>query len=210
MGPPAREAIICSCPIAHRPCNATPGICPLSLPALAAGRARAGARRLRLATDQPADREVASRERLPVRNEGKVRPGQARRWSYSPFPAAARAPRRSRYGVLEELRRTEVVVGGRRTRLLDEVDLITGVSGGSFTALAYGLYGEKLFDDYEQAFPQARRPGRAARAAAAPAQLAVAVVGGLGPLGAGGAALRRDPVRERDVRRPDRHGPARW
>ena len=37
--------------------------------------------------------------------------------------------------------------------MLDEVDIITGVSGGSFTALAYGLHGEKLFDgDYEQQF----------------------------------------------------------
>jgi NTE family protein len=56
------------------------------------------------------------------------------------------------YGVLEELRRTEVAIGGRRTRMLDEVDLITGVSGGSFTALAYGLHGERLFDDYERRF----------------------------------------------------------
>ncbi len=32
------------------------------------------------------------------------------------------------------------------------VDVITGVSGGSFTALAYGLYGDKLFADYEQRF----------------------------------------------------------
>jgi len=57
------------------------------------------------------------------------------------------------YGVLEELRRTEVILaGGRRLRALDEVDIITGVSGGSFTALAYGLHGEKLFDFYEQAF----------------------------------------------------------
>ena len=37
-------------------------------------------------------------------------------------------------------------------RLLDEVDVITGVSGGSFTALSYGLYGDKLFDDYERRF----------------------------------------------------------
>src|SRR5664279_3077002 len=45
------------------------------------------------------------------------------------------------YGVLEELRRIEIVgAKGRKTRLLDEVDVITGVSGGSFTALAYGLY----------------------------------------------------------------------
>jgi NTE family protein len=57
------------------------------------------------------------------------------------------------YGVLEFLRRTEVVgPQGNRIRLLDAVDVITGVSGGSFTALAYGLYGDKLFDDYEQRF----------------------------------------------------------
>ena len=56
------------------------------------------------------------------------------------------------YGVLEELRRTQVVLGGRKVRLLDQVDMITGVSGGSFTALAYGLHGERLFDEYEQRF----------------------------------------------------------
>jgi NTE family protein len=57
------------------------------------------------------------------------------------------------YGVLEFLKRTEVVgPKGNKARLLDEVDVITGVSGGSFTALAYGLYGDKLFDVYEQGF----------------------------------------------------------
>src|SRR5512147_1146315 len=57
------------------------------------------------------------------------------------------------YGVLEFLRRTEVIgPKGNKVRLLDAVDVITGVSGGSFTALAYGLYGDKLFDIYEQAF----------------------------------------------------------
>ena len=57
------------------------------------------------------------------------------------------------YGVLEALRRIEIVTkSGRKIRLLDEVDVITGISGGSFTALAYGLYGEKLFDDYEARF----------------------------------------------------------
>jgi NTE family protein len=57
------------------------------------------------------------------------------------------------YGVLEFLRNTQVTDGkGRTVRLLDHVNLITGVSGGSFTALAYGLYGEKLFDDYETRF----------------------------------------------------------
>jgi NTE family protein len=57
------------------------------------------------------------------------------------------------YGVLEVLRDTEVIGrDGQRERLLDSVDVITGVSGGSFTALAYGLYGDRLFSDYEQRF----------------------------------------------------------
>jgi NTE family protein len=57
------------------------------------------------------------------------------------------------YGVLEYLRRTEMVTAqGKTLRLLDVVDVITGVSGGSFTALAYGLYGDQLFADYEQRF----------------------------------------------------------
>jgi NTE family protein len=56
------------------------------------------------------------------------------------------------YGVLEELHRTPIVVDGQRRRLLDDVDVITAVSGGSFTALAYALYGERLFSEYETRF----------------------------------------------------------
>jgi NTE family protein len=56
------------------------------------------------------------------------------------------------YGVLEELRRTELVVNGQKRRLIDEVDVITGVSGGSFTALSYALYGDRLFSEYEERF----------------------------------------------------------
>ena len=56
------------------------------------------------------------------------------------------------YGVLEFLRNTEVVGPKGKVRLLDSVGVITGISGGSFTALAYGLYGDKLFDDYEKRF----------------------------------------------------------
>jgi NTE family protein len=52
------------------------------------------------------------------------------------------------YGVLEELRRTPV--GGHAA--LAEVDLMTGTSGGSFTALAYAQHGERLFDLYDHAF----------------------------------------------------------
>jgi len=56
------------------------------------------------------------------------------------------------YGVLEELRDTQVVVGGRSRRLLDEVDLVSGVSGGSFVAAYYGLYGDRIFQDFEPRF----------------------------------------------------------
>lgn len=56
------------------------------------------------------------------------------------------------YGVLEELRRTNIMVNGKPRNMLAEVDLVTGVSGGSFTALAYALYGDKLFTEYEKRF----------------------------------------------------------
>ncbi len=56
------------------------------------------------------------------------------------------------YGVLEQLADTEIVIGGKRRRLLDEVDHISAVSGGSFTAAYYGLYGDRIFEDYESRF----------------------------------------------------------
>ncbi len=56
------------------------------------------------------------------------------------------------YGVLEELRRAEIVLEGRKRRLLDEVDGISSVSGGSFTAGYYGLFGKRIFEDFESTF----------------------------------------------------------
>lgn len=56
------------------------------------------------------------------------------------------------YGVLQELRDTEIAVDGRPGRLLDEVDAITSVSGGSFTAAYYGLHGDRIFEDFESRF----------------------------------------------------------
>jgi hypothetical protein len=41
------------------------------------------------------------------------------------------------------LRDTQVLVGGQQRRLLDEVDVITSVSGGSYTAAYYGLFGDR-------------------------------------------------------------------
>ncbi len=53
------------------------------------------------------------------------------------------------YGVLEELRRTEVTVGGRTHALLDEVDVISAVSGGTLPAVYYGLRGEQTFQEFD-------------------------------------------------------------
>jgi NTE family protein len=58
------------------------------------------------------------------------------------------------YGVLEALDRIEIQAkegSGHRT-LLDEVNLITSVSGGSFTAATYGLRGRDMFRDYRERF----------------------------------------------------------
>ena len=63
------------------------------------------------------------------------------------------------YGILEALDRVEVpapkgIQGADhkpvRHTLLDEVDLISGVSGGSFTAAYYGLHGRVAFKDYRE------------------------------------------------------------
>lgn len=56
------------------------------------------------------------------------------------------------YGVMQELRDTYIDTDQGPRRVLDEVDTISGVSGGSFTAAYYGLFGDKLFEDYENVF----------------------------------------------------------
>ncbi len=56
------------------------------------------------------------------------------------------------YGVLEELRDAHYQADGREIRLLDEVDQISSVSGGSFTAAYYGLFGDQIFDDFKDVF----------------------------------------------------------
>ncbi len=104
------------------------------------------------------------------------------------------------FGVLEELRRTNIVVNGKPTRLLDEIDIITGVSGGSFTALAYGLHGEKLFAEYEQRFLKRNVQGELISRFLSPTNWPALYVRGLRSFGDGGGPLRRDPVRQGDVR----------
>src|SRR5262249_4986114 len=56
------------------------------------------------------------------------------------------------YGVLRGLRDFHISVGGRERRLIDELDTIAGVSGGSFPAAYYGLHRDGLFTDFEKDF----------------------------------------------------------
>ena len=56
------------------------------------------------------------------------------------------------YGVLQELADTKVKTDGGLQTLLQEVDMISSVSGGSFTNAYYGLYGDKIFKDFEERF----------------------------------------------------------
>jgi len=56
------------------------------------------------------------------------------------------------YGVMQELRDTQIDHAGQPVRLLDEIDYISSVSGGSFTSAYYGLYGDNIFANFEQDF----------------------------------------------------------
>lgn len=56
------------------------------------------------------------------------------------------------YGVLEALRDTKIDWQGRRKSLLDEVDVISSISGGSFPAAYYALRGRKIFDEFPDKF----------------------------------------------------------
>jgi NTE family protein len=68
------------------------------------------------------------------------------------------------YGVMLELRDTMVVIDGQQRRLLDEVDLISSVSGGSFTSAYYGLFGDRIFEDFEEVFLRRNVQGTLLRA----------------------------------------------
>ena len=55
-------------------------------------------------------------------------------------------------GVLEELKATRFDLEGRSTTMLDEVGLISGVSGGSILAGYYAAFGDEVFTRFERDF----------------------------------------------------------
>jgi len=56
------------------------------------------------------------------------------------------------YGVLRGLREFQIPVNGQERPLLDEITMMSSVSGGSFPAAYYGLYRDKIFTDFEKDF----------------------------------------------------------
>jgi predicted acylesterase/phospholipase RssA len=53
-------------------------------------------------------------------------------------------------GVLEKLAATTIEWEGRESSLLDEVDVISSVSGGSFTAAYFALFGDEVFEQFPE------------------------------------------------------------
>ena len=59
------------------------------------------------------------------------------------------------FGLMEELRKVKYNESdGTERHLLDDVEIISSVSGGSFTSAYYALFPESFFDDFPKAFLQ--------------------------------------------------------
>jgi NTE family protein len=56
------------------------------------------------------------------------------------------------YGALRELAGQRIIWEGKEKRLLDELDLIQALSGGTFTGAYYALFGDRIFQDFESRF----------------------------------------------------------
>ncbi|MHC4186847.1 MAG: patatin-like phospholipase family protein [Planctomycetota bacterium] len=56
------------------------------------------------------------------------------------------------YGVMQQLKNTNITLNGEERPLTDEIDIISSVSGGSFTSAYFALFGDELFNSYEEKF----------------------------------------------------------
>ena len=99
---------------------------------------------------------TAITEILPVTHEPETSVEDARRSGdvlfFLSFSGGGTRAAALSYGVMKELRATDFTLGGKTRSMLDEVDTISSVSGGSFTSAYYGLFGDQIFEDYEDVF----------------------------------------------------------
>ena len=65
------------------------------------------------------------------------------------FPGGGTRAAAFSFGAMKELQATSI---SRHRNLLDEVDIISSVSGGSFTSAYYALYRDVLFNNFEKEF----------------------------------------------------------
>lgn len=56
------------------------------------------------------------------------------------------------YGVLEELKKQQVNIGGREKSLLENIDMVYGVSGGSVLAAYFSMHGPETVPAFERRF----------------------------------------------------------
>ncbi len=73
------------------------------------------------------------------------------------------------FGLLEGLRAVDYSAPGGPRRLLDDVEVISSVSGGSFTAAYYALFRERAFTEFPKAFLYRNIEGALLRRALSPA-----------------------------------------
>jgi NTE family protein len=74
-------------------------------------------------------------------------------------------------GVLRELKATELQIDGRATTLLDELALISGVSGGSVLAAHYAAFGDESLRRFDAEFLRSDFEGRLLELAMSPLKL---------------------------------------
>jgi len=56
------------------------------------------------------------------------------------------------FGVLKEIAKSDIVLRGRRTPLIDQIDFVSGVSGGAVPAAYFGLKRRAALEDFRERF----------------------------------------------------------